>query len=214
MLEEGIFGHFRFKKAGTNGVYSDVMTCVTAAHSFGQAMNVAPIQMMTAISAVANDGVIMAPRVVRSVISNGRQYDLPPKIMSKPITAETAHTVTDMLAESLEKEADVNITGYRVAGKTGTAQISPHPEHWEYGRAYRSDAANASFVGWGPVEDPKFLVYIWLEEPDGEWGSIVATPVFSDVVNELVVLMDIPPDDVRIQLADDPMRLKHSVNTE
>jgi cell division protein FtsI/penicillin-binding protein 2 len=186
-----------------------------SAHSFGQAMNVAPIQMMTAISAVANDGMIMAPRVVRSVISNGRQYDLPTKIISRPITPETAHTVTNMLAESLEKEAEVDIPGYRIAGKTGTAEISPHPEHPGYGvYSYRSDGYNASFVGWGPVDDPKFLVYVWLEEPVGIWGSVVAAPVFTEVVNELVVLMDIPPDDVRIQLVDDPMRLKHSVNTE
>ena len=186
-----------------------------AAHAFGQAVNVAPIQMTSAISAVANDGMIMAPRVVRSVISNGRQYDLPTKVVSRPITAETAHTVTNMLAVSLEKEATIDVPGYRLAGKTGTAEISPYPEHPDYGVvSYRSDAYNASFVGWGPVDDPKFLVYVWLEEPVGIWGSVVAAPVFTEVVNELVVLMDIPPDDVRYQLANDPMRLKQSVNTE
>ena len=186
-----------------------------AAHAFGQAMNVAPIQMASAISAVANDGMIMAPRVVRSVISNGRQYDLPTKVVSRPITAETAHTVTNMLAESLEKEAEIDVPGYRMAGKTGTAEISPYPGHPDYGVvSYRSDAYNASFVGWGPVDDPKFLVYVWLEEPVGIWGSVVAAPVFTEVANELVVLMDIPPDDVKLQLANDPMRLKQSVNTE
>ena len=122
-----------------------------AGNSFGQGLNVAPIQMVTAISAIANDGAMMAPRIVRSVISDGRQYDLPTKILNRPVSAETAHTVTAMLAESLEGEAKVYVPGYRVAGKTGTAQISPHPEHPEYGRAYRTDATNASFVGWGPV---------------------------------------------------------------
>ena len=51
------------------------------------------------------------------------------------------------------------------------------------------------------MDDPKFIVYVWLEEPDGEWGSVVAAPVFSQVVSELVVLMDLPPDHIREQVA-------------
>lgn len=174
-----------------------------AAHSFGQAMSLAPIQMVTAISPVANDGVMMAPRIVRSIISNGRQYDLPPKVISRPITAETAHTLTEMLTVSLQGESsNIKVDGYRLAGKTGTAQIAPYKGHPEYDiLPYRTDATNASFVGWGPADDPKFLVYVWLEEPQtSPWGSVVAAPVFSDVVNELVVLMDIPPDAIRLQL--------------
>jgi cell division protein FtsI/penicillin-binding protein 2 len=57
---------------------------------------------------------------------------------------------------------------------------------------------NASFVGWGPTDDPQFIVYIWLEKPTSSpWGSEVAAPVFSEVVQRLVVLMNIPPDQVR-----------------
>jgi len=83
---------------------------------------------------------------------------------------------------------------YRVAGKTGTAEI-PTP------LGYTSNATNASFVGWGPVDDPQFLVYVWLEKPlTSPWGSIVAAPVFSQAVEKLVVLLDLPPDDVRLQL--------------
>ena len=97
-----------------------------------------------------------------------------------------------MLARSLETESsDALITGYRVAGKTGTGEI-PTP----YG--YTSNVTNASFVGWGPVDDPKFVVYVWLEKPGTSiWGSETAAPVFSQVVERLVVLMDIPPDGVR-----------------
>ncbi|MDX9863560.1 MAG: penicillin-binding protein 2, partial [Anaerolineaceae bacterium] len=173
---------------------STTSTSDLAANSFGQAMNVAPIQLSAAISAMANDGVMMTPRVVRSVISNGRQYDLPTRILGQPVSAQTAKTITEMLAESLQGEAEISIPGYRMAGKTGTAEIWPYKGHPEYElKQYRNDAYNASFVGWGPVDDPKFLVYVWLEEPVGEyWGSRIATPVFSDVVNELVVLMDIP----------------------
>jgi cell division protein FtsI/penicillin-binding protein 2 len=97
-----------------------------------------------------------------------------------------------MLAQSLERgEGVANIPGYRLAGKTGTAQI-PGPG------GYLDNATNASFVGWGPVDNPEFLVYVWLEKPQtSEWASQVAAPVFQEVVERLVVLMDIPPDQIR-----------------
>jgi cell division protein FtsI/penicillin-binding protein 2 len=86
------------------------------------------------------------------------------------------------------------VTGYRVAGKTGTAEI-PTP----FG--YTSNQTNASFVGWGPADDPQFLVYIWLEKPTTSiWGSVVAAPVFRQVVESLVVLLNLPPDDIRVKL--------------
>ena len=57
-------------------------------------------------------------------------------------------------------------------------------------------------MGWGPVDDPQFLVYIWLEKPTSSpWGSEVAAPVFSEIVQRLVVLMDLPPDQVRQSMA-------------
>jgi cell division protein FtsI/penicillin-binding protein 2 len=68
---------------------------------------------------------------------------------------------------------------------------------------YDANLSNASFVGWGPVDDPQFLVYVWVEKPDpeiGYWGSYVAAPVFHDVVENLVVMLDIPPDSVRQSL--------------
>jgi len=100
-----------------------------------------------------------------------------------------------MLATSLEVESsDALIEGYRVAGKTGTAEI-PTP----FG--YTSNQTNASFVGWGPVDDPKFLVYVWLEKPTtSPWGSVVASPVFRQVVERLVVLMNIPTDQMKAQM--------------
>lgn len=161
-------------------------------NSFGQGVSATPLQMAMATSAIANDGKLMAPRIVRSIISDGYQSNHDPRVVGMPISTETAHTLTEMLARSLELEAsDALIEGYRVAGKTGTAEI-PTP----YG--YTSNATNASFVGWGPIPDPRFLVYIWLEKPTSSiWGSEVAAPVFADVVEQLVVLMNIPPDDVR-----------------
>lgn len=166
-------------------------------NSFGQGVAVTPLQMVMAISSVANNGKMVIPRIVLSFVDQNRQYNTSPQIAGEPISAETAHTLTEMLATSLEVESSVALVeGYRVAGKTGTAEI-PTPT------GYTSSQTNASFVGWGPVDDPRFLVYIWLEKPTtAPWGSVVAAPVFRQVVERLVVLMNIPPDKDRHRLMD------------
>ncbi len=164
-------------------------------NSFGQSVAATPLQMAAAVSALANNGKIMAPHIVKSIIEDGRQRYVEPVVISQPISAETAHTITEMLAISLEQEAsDALVPGYRVAGKTGTGEI-PSPE------GYVSNLTNASFVGWGPTDDPRFLVYLWLEKPKSSpWGSVVAAPVFSEATQKLVALMNLPPDDIRLQL--------------
>ncbi|KUK94218.1 MAG: Cell division protein FtsI [Anaerolineaceae bacterium 46_22] len=169
-----------------------------ATNSFGQGIAVTPIQMVTAISAVANDGMMMTPHVVRSVIDRGQQYDVTPQVINSPISPETAHTLSQMLTIALQEEAsDALIEGYTIAGKTGTGEIPT-----EFG--YTSELTNASFVGWGPSDDPQFLVYVWLEKPTiSKWGSVVAAPVFRDVVEQLVVLMRIPPDNIRLGTANE-----------
>lgn len=165
-------------------------------NAFGQGVSATPLQMAVAVSAIANDGKMVAPRIVRSLVNEGHQFNTEPRVIGMPISAETAHTLSGMLTRSLEDEASVALVdGYRMAGKTGTAEI-PTP----YG--YTSYVTNASFVGWGPVDDPRFLVYIWLEKPQTSiWGSVVAAPIFAEVVEQLVVLMNVPPDDVRHRLS-------------
>jgi cell division protein FtsI/penicillin-binding protein 2 len=164
-------------------------------NSFGQGLAVTPIQFVTAASALANDGKMMAPHILKAVSENGRQRFTQPVLVSQPISAESAHTITEMLAVSLEKEAsDAMVPGYRLAGKTGTGEIPTET-------GYSSNLTNASFVGWGPTDDPRFLVFVWLEKPKSSpWGSIVAAPVFSEAVQKLVVLMNLPPDEIRQQL--------------
>jgi cell division protein FtsI/penicillin-binding protein 2 len=161
-------------------------------NSFGQGVAVTPIQMVMAISAIANaKGEMMEPHVMQSMVREGFQYTPTPQIVGRPISAETARHLTDLLSKSLEGESsDALVDGYRVAGKTGTASIATPT-------GYSTTETNASFVGWGPVGRPRFLVYVWLEKPtSSQWGSIVAAPVFHDMVERLVVLMDIPPDGV------------------
>jgi cell division protein FtsI/penicillin-binding protein 2 len=166
-----------------------------ATNSFGQGVAVTPIQMIMAASAMANDGKMVAPHVLKAYIQNGVQYDTAAQVVSSPISAETARTITGMLQESLQAESsDALVEGYSVAGKTGTAEIAVNGQ-------YSSNQTNASFVGWGPADDPQFIVYVWLEKPSSSiWGSVVAAPVFSDVVQQIVVLMNIPPDAERLAL--------------
>lgn len=166
-------------------------------NSFGQGLAATPIQMITAIAAVANnEGRMMAPHVLKAMIENGEQHNNTPQVIGNPISAETARTLSEMLAVSLEEESsDALVEGYRLAGKTGTAEIAGPG-------GYISNQTNASFVGWGPVDDPRFIVYVWLEKPTTSmWGSIVAAPVFREVVENLVILMNLPPDNVRRELA-------------
>ena len=101
-----------------------------ATNSFGQGLSATPVQMAMAISALANDGKMMAPHIVRSLINNDRQYDTSPQVVGVPVSAETARTLTEMLAVSLETESsDALIDGYRVAGKTGTGEAG-FEEQW------------------------------------------------------------------------------------
>lgn len=167
-------------------------------NSFGQGIAVTPIQMVMAVSALANEGRMVVPHIVRAMVDGDSQYSIHPQYVGSPISAETARIMTAMLSETLENEASrALVPGYRVAGKTGTAEI-PTEE------GYTRTITNVSFVGWGPVDDPQFIVYVWIEAPTiSIWGSVVAAPIFSQVVSRLVVLMNLPPDNIRIGLQDD-----------
>jgi len=165
-------------------------------NSFGQGVSATPIQIMMAASAIANQGRTVTPHALYAMVRDGRQYDVPAQFAGSPISAQTADTLSGMLAISLESEGSLALLpGYRVAGKTGTAQIPVDG-------FYDSTQTNASFIGWGPVDDPQFMIYVWLERPSASiWGSETAAPVFGEMAERTVVLLDIPPDSVRQQLA-------------
>jgi len=166
-------------------------------NSFGQGITATPLQIMAGATAIANKGHMVTPRALYAMLRDDHQFNIPPQYAGSPIRPETAATLTEMLAVSLENEASLALVpGYRVAGKTGTAQI-PTP----YG-TYDLSQTNASFIGWGPVDDPKFMIYVWLERPTASiWGSQTAAPVFSEMAQKTVILLDIPPDVVRLQMA-------------
>jgi len=165
-------------------------------NAFGQGIEITPIQMVKAISAIANKGEMVAPRIIHSIVDDGYRYTPPKTVVGHPVTAETAQTLTDMLQESLQNESSLALVpGYSLAGKTGTAEI------YVPGQGYKSTATNTSFVGWGPTDDPQFLVYVWVSKPSASiWGSEIAAPVFRKVVEKLVIHLGIPPDAVRVAL--------------
>jgi cell division protein FtsI/penicillin-binding protein 2 len=164
------------------------------ANAFGQGVAVTPLQMMMAASAIANNGQMVTPHVLYAMLRDGHQYNVPSQYAGSPIKAETARTLNEMLAISLQNEsASALLPGYRVAGKTGTAQI-PTP----FG--YDPNHTNVSFIGWGPADDPQFMIYVWLQEPTTSiWSSETAAPVFSRVAEQTVIALNIPPDIVRLQ---------------
>jgi cell division protein FtsI/penicillin-binding protein 2 len=164
-------------------------------NAFGQGVAVTPIQMMAAASAIANQGRMVTPHILFAMVRDGRQYSTPPQFAGTPISEVTAATLNEMLAVSLEAESSLALVpGYRVAGKTGTAEIPVNG-------FYNSFQTNASFIGWGPVDDPQFMIYVWLEKPTASpWGSETAAPVFAEMAKKTVVLLDIPPDNIRRQI--------------
>ena len=165
-------------------------------NAFGQGVAATPVQIMMAASAIANDGRTVTPHALYAMVRDGRQYNVPAQFAGSPITEQTANTLSEMLAVSLESEGSLALVpGYRVAGKTGTAQIPVNG-------FYDDTATNASFIGWGPVDDPQFMIYVWLERPEVSiWGSETAAPVFAEIAEKTVILLDIPPDTIRLQLA-------------
>ncbi|MFO7584853.1 MAG: penicillin-binding protein 2 [Anaerolineales bacterium] len=168
-----------------------------ATNSFGQGVAVTPMQMLTAASALANEGRMVYPHVLHGMVNNGAQSNTPAQVLGTPISPQTARTVSEMLALGLERSDSLGLVeGYRIAGKTGTAQV-PTASGF-----YSPNEINASFIGWGPLDDPQLMVYVWLERPaTDDWASLLAAPVFKDVFETLVVLLDIPPDRIRQQLA-------------
>jgi cell division protein FtsI (penicillin-binding protein 3) len=166
------------------------------ANAYGQGIAATPLQMITAISAIANDGLMMQPNIVQKIVAGGQTIPSQPTALGRPIKAETAHIVRDMMIAVVRDglDSDAQLAGYTVAGKTGTAEIPGVLK-------YRDDAWIMSFVGFLPADDPQVIVLIKLDEPKtGRWASQVVAPIFRRLAERLVIYMEIPSDDVRLAL--------------
>ena len=166
-------------------------------NSHGQSVKVTPMQMITAFSAIANDGIMRQPRIVRRVINEAGAEDARPTTIRRVISADTAKTVKDMLVRVVEEGApEAQLPGYTIAGKPGAAKISTAVAFEE-----GSNARILSFIGFLPADDPQAVVMVKLDRPDGDFGYQVAAPVFRRVAERLVILLEIPDDNARSRLA-------------
>ncbi len=161
-----------------------------ATASFGQGIAVTPIQMLRAVSAIANGGILMEPRVVKEIVSKeGKRVQIKPKKIRQVVGKEAAAIITEMMVNAVDHgEAKwAKPRRYRIAGKTGTAQI-PVAGHYDETKTI------ASFVGFAPVDSPRFVMLVTLREPSSSpWGSETAAPLFFSVARELLLYLGIPP---------------------
>jgi cell division protein FtsI/penicillin-binding protein 2 len=161
--------------------------------TFGQGIAVTPIQLIRAFAALVNGGVIFRPYVVLKIISSdGKQKIIKPKKEGQVITNITSQIIKKMLMEVVEN-GEVKWArpkGYTLGGKTGTAQV-PIKGH------YDPQKTIASFIGFGPVKEPKFLVLVILRQPKtSPWGSETAAPLFFEIAKELLIYYNIAPDNL------------------
>lgn len=161
-----------------------------ATAAFGQGIAVTPVQMASAVSAIANGGELLEPHVVSQVKEpSGKAIDISPKVVRQVLKPSTTKVITEMMINAVDKGESkfYKPKGYRIAGKTGTAQI-PIRGHYDESKTV------ASFVGFAPADDPKFLILVILREPSSSpWGSETAAPLFFSIARELFTYFKIPP---------------------
>ena len=162
--------------------------------SFGQGISVTGIQLVTALSAIANGGFLMKPYVVEKITDEKGEVvqSFQPEIVRKVISEETAKKVTALLKATTEKggtgEGAVP-AGYEVAGKTGTAQKVD-----SLLGGYSEDRYTSGFMGFAPAEEPKIVLLVVIDEPQGNnYGGVVAAPVFKAIMEKVLPYLHVLP---------------------
>jgi cell division protein FtsI (penicillin-binding protein 3) len=161
--------------------------------SFGQGVSASAIQLTAAVSAVANGGTLMKPYIVERILDDSGQevQKFEPQVLHRVISAETAQQVSKMM-ESVTGSGgtgtNATVDGFRVAGKTGTAQKADPVTH-SYG-AKRT----ASFVGFIPADKPKLTILVVIDEPKtSQYGGVVAAPAFRAIAQNSLAYMKVTP---------------------
>jgi len=160
--------------------------------TFGQGIAVTPIQMIRSFAAIINGGYLFRPYVVSKIVSSdGRKKIIKPKKERQVISGITSEIVKKMLVEVVDN-GEVKWAkpkGYSLGGKTGTAQIPIRGK-------YDPNKTIASFIGFGPAKNPRFLVLVILRQPKSSpWGSETAAPLFFEIAKELLIYYNISPED-------------------
>jgi cell division protein FtsI (penicillin-binding protein 3) len=173
--------------------------------SIGQEVSVTALQLVTAFGAIANNGTLMQPRLVRSTFdAEGRETRrFETKAVRQVVSPATARTLTNLLTGVVESGTGhfAAIPGYAVAGKTGTAQkLDPTTKRYSHAPGV------LSFVGFAPADEPRFVMLVALDEPRNErWGSEAAAPIFSAIGREILRYLEVPPrDEPPVQIVTGP----------
>lgn len=163
-----------------------------ATAGFGQGISLTPIELLSGFAAIANKGKRMKPLVVVSFETpDGKVVKIEPKVLSTPISEKIAKVMTEILVNAVNKgEAQwTRLKGYRIAGKTGTASI-PVAGH------YDPEKTIASFIGFAPADDPKFVMLVILERPTTSiYASETSAPIFFDIAKDLLSYYGIAPSE-------------------
>lgn len=168
----------------------DVSNHTYATMSFGQSIAVTPVQLTQAVAAIANDGVMMKPYLIdKTITANGKVTETKPVEVRRIISKEAAVQLQNMMVGVVKRGHGqrAGVKGYRVAGKTGTAQI-PNPRG-----GYLMHANIGTFVGFAPAEDPQFVMIVKIDRPQVAWAESSAAPVFGDLSAFLVRYLAIAP---------------------
>ena len=165
--------------------------------SIGHEISTTPLQLVTAVSAIANGGYLMKPTIVKQAVHEGKIIkSFSPEIVREVLSQKTVQAMKEILTQAVNygtgKKA--SIPGYLVGGKTGTAQkIDPDT------KKYSANNYVASFVGFVPVENPKLTILVMIDEPRGiHWGGIVAAPVFREIAKKALRHLNVPSEMNRI----------------
>ena len=161
-----------------------------ATNSFGQGISVTPLQMAMAVATIANNGLAMKPQIVKETVSPaGRQSNAPQPLQQviSPASAQTLRNMMGVVVDGINKHY-LDVQGYKIGGKTGTANLATADA------GYKDQAYISSFVGIAPLDDPAIAVLVKIDEPQGvPWGTVVAAPAFSRLVQQTLTYLNIPP---------------------
>lgn len=155
-----------------------------ATASFGQGVAVTPIRLINAISAIANDGILMKPLILA---------DDKPEVARRVVSEDTANKVADMMVSAVKKNFIADIPNYNIAGKTGTAFI---PDFKKGG--YDTSQVIHTYVGFAPANDPKFAILIKLEKPSAPLAGQTVVPAFRELAQFILNYYNAAPDDIDV----------------
>jgi len=162
-----------------------------ATSSFGQGIEATPMQIIRGYSAIANGGKLVKPFIVEKIVNGSDESYSKTELSQQVISQETVSQLSSMLISVVDNgfNSVAKIPGYYIAGKTGTAQIP-----LKTGKGYEPDKTIQSFVGYGPVFNPQFLILVKLDNPKVSKSSLSAVPIFKELTHYIINYWKIPPD--------------------